>query len=142
LFPAPREIKLSCSCPDGASMCKHVPAALYGVGARLDGKPDLFFTLRGADMQELITAATTTAVVAETGPAAGGLDVDDLSAIFGVEMEAATAPTHGSPTAAPRMAKPAVAKRRLPKRKVVAGTNVRAKNSTQSPTKRLAMQLG
>jgi hypothetical protein len=26
LFPAPREIKLSCSCPDWAEMCKHVAA--------------------------------------------------------------------------------------------------------------------
>ena len=36
LFPTPDEIELSCSCPDWADMCKHVAAALYGVGARLD----------------------------------------------------------------------------------------------------------
>ena len=47
LFPSPDEIKLSCSCPDGADMCKHVAAALYGVGARFDEKPRLLFTLRG-----------------------------------------------------------------------------------------------
>ena len=35
LFPTPREISFSCSCPDWAMMCKHVAAALYGVGARL-----------------------------------------------------------------------------------------------------------
>ena len=29
LFPAPREIKLSCSCPDWAEMCKHVAGVLY-----------------------------------------------------------------------------------------------------------------
>src|SRR5262249_60375358 len=39
LFPAPSEIKLSCSCPDWADMCKHVAAALYGIGARLDARP-------------------------------------------------------------------------------------------------------
>ena len=44
LFPAPREIKMSCSCPDWAGMCKHVAATLYGVGARLDSQPDLLFT--------------------------------------------------------------------------------------------------
>ena len=44
LFPAPREIKMSCSCPDWAGMCKHVAATLYGVGARLDAQPDLLFT--------------------------------------------------------------------------------------------------
>ena len=89
LFPSPREIKLSCSCPDGASMCKHVAATLYGVGARLDGKPELFFTLRGADMQELITAATASAAMPDAGSADSGLAADDLSAIFGVEIESA-----------------------------------------------------
>lgn len=49
LFPAPREISFSCSCPDWAVMCKHVAAALYGVAARLDEDPMLFFSLRGID---------------------------------------------------------------------------------------------
>ena len=39
LFPSPREISLDCSCPDWATMCKHVAATLYGVGARLDHRP-------------------------------------------------------------------------------------------------------
>jgi uncharacterized Zn finger protein len=54
LFPAPSEIHLDCSCPDWAEMCKHVAAALYGVGARLDRDPMLFFTLRGIDFSELL----------------------------------------------------------------------------------------
>ena len=40
LFPSPDEIKLSCSCPDWAVMCKHVAAVLYGIGARLDEDPE------------------------------------------------------------------------------------------------------
>ena len=32
LFPTPGEIRMSCSCPDWADMCKHVAATLYGVG--------------------------------------------------------------------------------------------------------------
>ncbi|MBI3265273.1 MAG: SWIM zinc finger family protein, partial [Acidobacteria bacterium] len=36
LFPAPKDISFQCSCPDWASMCKHVAAVLYGIGARLD----------------------------------------------------------------------------------------------------------
>ena len=52
LFPAPGEIKLSCSCPDSADMCKHVAATLYGVGARLDEAPRLLFVLRGVDESE------------------------------------------------------------------------------------------
>jgi uncharacterized Zn finger protein len=54
LFPSPKEIQLKCSCPDWAVMCKHVAAVLYGVGARLDASPELFFTLRGVNMDDLI----------------------------------------------------------------------------------------
>ena len=54
LFPTPREISFSCSCPDWAMMCKHVAAALYGVGARLDEDPLLFFTLRGIETTRFV----------------------------------------------------------------------------------------
>jgi len=54
LFPKPREIQMSCSCPDWAGMCKHVAAVMYGVGARLDHQPELFFLLRKVDHLELI----------------------------------------------------------------------------------------
>ncbi|MDR1530793.1 MAG: SWIM zinc finger family protein [Clostridiales bacterium] len=54
LFPTPREIHLDCSCPDWADMCKHVAAVLYGVGARLDTDPLIFFKLRGIDVNEFI----------------------------------------------------------------------------------------
>jgi hypothetical protein len=57
LFPAPKEISLSCSCPDWATMCKHVAATLYGVGARLDHAPEMLFTLRGVDPTEMVEAA-------------------------------------------------------------------------------------
>ena len=54
LFPSSREIHFSCTCPDSASMCKHVAATLYGVGARLDDNPLLFFELRNLEIEELI----------------------------------------------------------------------------------------
>ena len=57
LFPAPKEISFLCSCPDWALMCKHVAASLYGVGARLDQDPSLFFTLRGIEMERFIDVA-------------------------------------------------------------------------------------
>lgn len=57
LFPSPREISFSCSCPDWALMCKHVAATLYGVGARMDEDPSLFFTLRGIEMGRFIDVA-------------------------------------------------------------------------------------
>lgn len=54
MFPAPKEIHFSCSCPDSAIMCKHLAAVLYGIGARLDTDPILFFKLRNIDFQELL----------------------------------------------------------------------------------------
>lgn len=57
LFPKPSEISFNCSCPDWALMCKHVAAALYGVGVRLDENPALFFELRGIDMDKFIDVA-------------------------------------------------------------------------------------
>ena len=54
LFPSPKEIKFSCSCPDWASMCKHVAAVLYGIGARFDEDPTLFFQLRDIEFTALL----------------------------------------------------------------------------------------
>ncbi|MDF1617611.1 SWIM zinc finger family protein [Petrocella sp. FN5] len=54
LFPSPKEIHFSCDCPDWAFVCKHVAATLYGIGARLDVNPMLFFDLRDIDGQELV----------------------------------------------------------------------------------------
>lgn len=51
LFPTASEIKFACTCPDLASMCKHVVAVLYGIGARFDQDPTLFFTLRNIDFE-------------------------------------------------------------------------------------------
>lgn len=54
LFPTPKEIHFKCSCPDSARMCKHIAATLYGVGARLDEDPTLFFKLRGINFEDLL----------------------------------------------------------------------------------------
>jgi uncharacterized Zn finger protein len=87
LFPAPDEIKLSCSCPDGAVMCKHVAATLYGVGARLDARPQLLFVLRGVDEGELLSGAGENLIQSRPLPAAGKvLDDDDVAALFGLEL--------------------------------------------------------
>jgi uncharacterized Zn finger protein len=88
LFPAPEEIKLSCSCPDWADMCKHVAAALYGVGARLDHKPQLLFVLRGVDENELIAGAGSGLALPKAAPGrAKVLDQGDVAAVFGLEMD-------------------------------------------------------
>ena len=101
LFPRPAEIKFSCSCPDFAYMCKHVAAVLYGVGARLDQQPELLFRLRAVDENDLLAGLNADAPLSMTAPAAGKmLEVDDISALFGLEMAADSAPA--APTAAPR----------------------------------------
>jgi uncharacterized Zn finger protein len=99
LFPSPGEIKLSCSCPDWADMCKHVAAALYGIGARLDERPRLLFVLRGVDENELIARAGTDLPLSKATPhAAKVLDHDDVAALFGLEMaETASFDTPAAP---------------------------------------------
>jgi uncharacterized Zn finger protein len=68
LFPSAKGIAFECSCPDWAAMCKHVAATLYGVGARLDTEPELFFRLRRVDQRDLLTAAGSgTALAAQSG---------------------------------------------------------------------------
>src|SRR5216684_1434003 len=87
LFPSPTEIKLSCSCPDWADMCKHVAAALYGVGARLDQQPQLLFVLRGVDENELLAGAGQDLSLTTAAPASARvLDDGDVAALFGLEM--------------------------------------------------------
>ncbi|MBI4593292.1 MAG: SWIM zinc finger family protein [Candidatus Rokubacteria bacterium] len=89
LFPEPREMTLECSCPDSAEVCKHVAAVLYGVGIRLDARPELFFVLRQVDQAELLSSATAGAV-SRRHPAPGKRIADDrLSAVFGIALAAA-----------------------------------------------------
>jgi uncharacterized Zn finger protein len=85
LFPTPAEIKFDCSCPDSARMCKHVAAVLYGIGARLDEKPELLFTLQDVDKQDLITNASLRLTKSKT---AKYLETDDLSELFGIDIVA------------------------------------------------------
>lgn len=93
LFPAPHEIKLSCSCPDWAGMCKHVAAVMYGIGARLDEHPSLLFTLRQVDENELIAKASKDASFAGAMPTSARVILDDdLGAIFGLDMADEPAP--------------------------------------------------
>jgi uncharacterized Zn finger protein len=87
LFPSPKEITLSCSCPDWAEMCKHVAAVLYGIGARFDQNPELLFRLHEVDEQELIAGAGKGLPLAKTGPAKSKmLGSEDLAAMFGLDM--------------------------------------------------------
>ena len=91
LFPKPADI-FSCSCPDGASMCKHVAAALYGAGARLDAEPDLLFRLRAVDAGQIFANLDAALPASRGGGAGTRLDASDLSDIFGIDMAASAPP--------------------------------------------------
>lgn len=114
LFPAPTEIDLDCSCPDWADMCKHVAAVLYGVGARLDEKPELLFLLRHVDHQELVSQADSIATLTaeKTGAAVPTLSADDVGSVFGIEMEAVAPPETAHAATAPRTVRKKTEKRK------------------------------
>jgi len=103
LFPSPKDILFTCSCPDWASMCKHVAAVLYGIGARLDHQPELLFTLRKVDQQDLIAKAGSALAQKRKAPAgAKVLASDDLTEMFGIEIASATPPTRSRCRTSPR----------------------------------------
>jgi uncharacterized Zn finger protein len=105
LFPTPSEIEFSCSCPDWASMCKHVAAVLYGIGARLDEKPELLFRLRQVDEKALITHAGKCLPLTASGPKSRKLLVKDgLSELFGIDL--GDLPAAAPPASAPMQAAP------------------------------------
>ncbi|MCK5734969.1 MAG: hypothetical protein KAH21_00770, partial [Spirochaetaceae bacterium] len=100
LFPSPKEIALGCTCPDWAVMCKHVAAVLYGVGARLDENPSLFFTLRRVNQEELLDVVAEGAaeeLVSRAGKKSRRvMDDADLSSVFGIDMDNSESPVSQS----------------------------------------------
>lgn len=115
LFPSPKEIAFSCTCPDSAAMCKHVAATLYGIGARLDVEPELLFGLRKVDAKELIACAGEGGAPVQKLPDAGRiLDSSKLADVFGIDFGGVDAKPSHRPTAkkaksaAPRKAKSAI----------------------------------
>lgn len=88
LFPTPKEIGFSCSCPDWALMCKHVAAVLYGIGVRFDENPLLFFELRGIDVGRFVDVAIENRVELmlknAEAPSERIIQGADLESLFGV----------------------------------------------------------
>jgi uncharacterized Zn finger protein len=151
LFPTPKEIEFDCSCPDWASMCKHVAAVLYGVGARLDEQPELIFALRGVDAKDLVAQAGAGLPKSKQRPSAGKvLDGVLLADVFGIEMvdiaeativapirnnaratKAATAPAKLDSTTAPKV--PTIRKPEAPKKTISTKRPATAKVQAKSP---------
>lgn len=98
LFPTPNDISFDCNCPDWAITCKHVAATLYGIGARLDEDPSLFFTLRHIDQSALVSEVIATQTDALLKKAASGtgrrrrLADSDVGAVFNVDLQQHSAP--------------------------------------------------
>jgi len=97
LFPHPKEMTLTCSCPDYATMCKHVAAVLYGVGARLDEHPEALFLLRQANHLDLIENATWRSIENKTFSEKDKNNKNkkleaDLSSLFDIEMADSPSP--------------------------------------------------
>jgi uncharacterized Zn finger protein len=137
LFPTPSEIKLSCSCPDWADMCKHVAAVLYGIGARLDQSPRLLFVLRGVDENELLAGAgPSLPLVTSADAKAKVLQETDMAALFGLEMAENAAP---ETSAAPKRARPSKATARS---KGHARTKPPAARITEPPRQKRAAAPG
>ncbi|CAK0778787.1 SWIM-type domain-containing protein [Gammaproteobacteria bacterium] len=86
LFPQPREIQMHCSCPDYASLCKHLAAVLYGVGARLDLQPELLFMLRQVDHRDLIAHAVAPSLETSVPGEGKRLDESGLASLFGIDL--------------------------------------------------------
>lgn len=104
LFPRPGEVHLDCSCPDWAGLCKHLAAVLYGIGARLDQRPELLFVLRGVDHSELVDESVIGETLAGSGSGAGPerrrtLDESVLGDVFGIDLDEA-AESEESPVSA------------------------------------------
>jgi uncharacterized Zn finger protein len=117
LFPSAKEIAFDCSCPDWAAMCKHVAATLYGVGARLDSEPELFFRLRRVDQLDLLTAAHSGASLAAQGTGTRKQIAETaLAEVFGIELDdSARASGAASGPAPGRRRGPAAAAARSPR---------------------------
>ena len=115
LFPASDELEMTCSCPDGAWLCKHLAAVLYGVGARLDHAPELLFTLRDVDVAELVRDAGDAGAIT-TGVAGAGRTIpsEQLAEIFGIELDLA-GPRMAPDPQQPRT-RPGAGKRRVGRR--------------------------
>ncbi len=130
LFPKPKEIRLSCSCPDWADMCKHVAAVLYGVGVQLDVDPSLFFRLRSVDPSEVLASSAQELLSKAVGEELAG---EDLSALFGIDFAPDSAFNAPAEVPAMEVPVPTAKPKKRPKAASKSGTKRQTKVSVASP---------
>ncbi|MEZ6148524.1 MAG: SWIM zinc finger family protein [Pirellulaceae bacterium] len=137
MFPSNREIKLSCDCPDGARLCKHLAAVLYGVGNRLDQSPELLFVLRGVSQTDLVGASLTKSVDSLTSSADGSttLAEADLSELFGIDLVADESHSPVMPATKKKSTKKRAVKKKPPK-----GTAVKMETANKKPAEKATVK--
>ena len=124
LFPSPKEIHLSCDCPDYADLCKHLASVLYGVGVRLDTQPELLFLLRGVDHNELAEDNLSRSFDTNKSSSRRRIATTDLSNVFGIDIaqnlpkDTETLPTVSTPLKRPKPSPVKKAPKKAPKEAV------------------------
>ena len=154
LFPSPKEIEFDCDCPDGAYMCKHIAAVLYGIGARLDNDSNLFFTLRNVNVENLVTkivkGKTKQLLEKADKKSARVIDDADLSSVFGIELDEGTVPKKRITSKAKVTtkkktsikAKPKVITKRITKNRAVKETESKSVKTTVKNRKSVKVDTG
>ncbi len=83
VFPEYGDFRPDCNCLDDAVLCRHAAAVLYGIAARLDDDPALFFTLRGITPEDFFNAKDAL----ENLDTESDFSAEALSRTFGIEIE-------------------------------------------------------
>ena len=135
LFPRPGEIRFDCTCPDWASMCKHVASVLYGVGSRLDDRPESLFLLRGVDTAELIATEMTLPGDAGTDDV---LADDALAGIFGIDLDIGGDTDTGAGDAPPPTPKTPARRRKQTRRRAAPAPERESAPTARAPERRVS----
>jgi hypothetical protein len=107
---------------------------MYGIGARLDEKPELLFVLRKVDHLELIAGAVDSAPVGK-GKSRGKKTIaaGDLADVFGIEMAGVETHSDALPAIAQEPAKPHVPAPKKVSKKAPKPTVTKAKKASAAP---------
>jgi uncharacterized Zn finger protein len=71
---------------------------LYGVGSRLDTRPELLFVLRGVDHAELLDGAVSKRRPAASDGRGARMASAELSDVFGIEIDVGPRPSRARRT--------------------------------------------
>jgi uncharacterized Zn finger protein len=134
MMPQGADLAPTCSCPDGAYVCKHIAAVLDGVGARLDAKPELRFTLRSVDVNELIVEAGRRVARQVKSPQAIETSDEGLADLFGIDLDGSVS----APASKPAVPEKQGRAKRSVKKKTAAPSGASAQEKSMVPSREYA----